>query len=74
MTTLSIPLTKNLEEFIEMEVRLGRAENKAAVVRKALRLLAEEEAVRAVLDAEREVGEGKLFSGDIKKLARKFNQ
>ena len=68
MATLSIPLTKNLEEFIDGEIRAGRAENKAAVVRKALRLLAEEEAIAAVLKAEREP----LLSGDLDKLAKKF--
>ncbi|OJI09277.1 MAG: hypothetical protein COV08_01610 [Candidatus Vogelbacteria bacterium CG10_big_fil_rev_8_21_14_0_10_49_38] len=74
MATLSIPLTKNLEEFIEMEVRLGRSENKASVVRRALRLLAEEEAVASVLKADQEIREGKVFSGDLKKLSRKFSR
>ena len=68
MATLSVPLTKNLEEFIEHEVRAGRAENKAAVVRKALRLLVEEEAIAAVLKAEREP----VLKGDLDKLASKF--
>jgi putative addiction module CopG family antidote len=69
MATLSIPLTKNLEEFIEREIQAGRAENKAAVVRKALRLLAEEEAVAAVLKAEREP----TLKGDLDKLAKKLS-
>jgi putative addiction module CopG family antidote len=68
MATLSVPLTQNLEAFIEEEVRLGRAESKAAVVRKALRLLAEEEAVLAVLKAEQEP----TLSGDLDALAKKI--
>lgn len=68
MAILSIPLTQNLEEFIEEEVRLGRAESKAAVVRKALRLLAEEEAVFAVLKAEQEP----TLSGDLDALAKRI--
>jgi len=72
MSTLSIPLTQDLESFIEQEIRIGRAENKAAVVRRALRLLREEEAIRAVLEAERELGAGKVLRGDLKKLAREL--
>ncbi|HAZ16780.1 MAG: hypothetical protein UV70_C0007G0003 [Parcubacteria group bacterium GW2011_GWA2_43_13] len=73
MSTLSIPLTPQLETFIDEQVRLGRAANKADVVRKALRLFAEEEAVAQVLRAEQEVREGKLLSGDIKELVKKFS-
>lgn len=43
------------------------------MVRKALVLLAEEEAVNAVLKAEQEVGEGKILRGDLKKLMRKLS-
>jgi len=68
MATLSIPLTHELEQFIEHEIKTGKAENKAMVVRKALRLLAEEEAVRSVLLAEQEPN----LSGDLVELARKL--
>jgi putative addiction module CopG family antidote len=68
MATLSVPLTKDLEEFIESQVRLGKMENKAAVVRRALRLLAEEEAIMAVLKADQEP----TIHGDLDKLAKKF--
>jgi len=68
MATLSVPLTKDLEEFIESQVRLGKLENKAAVVRRALRLLAEEEAIAAVLKADREPA----LRGDLDKLAKKL--
>jgi putative addiction module CopG family antidote len=68
MATLSVPLTKDLEEFIESQVRLGKLENKAAVVRRALRLLAEEEAIMAVLKADQEPA----IRGDLDKLAKKL--
>lgn len=68
MATLSIPVSKEYEEFIEREVRLGKSENKAAVVRKALRLLAEQEAIFSVLKAEQEPN----LSGDLDKLAKKI--
>jgi len=68
MATLSVPLTKDLEEFIESQVRLGKLENKAAVVRRALRLLAEQEAIATVLKADQEPS----VRGDLDKLAKKL--
>jgi len=72
MATLSIPLTHNLEEFIDTLVKRGFAPSKAEVVRKALRLLAEDEAVAAVLKAEQEVRQGKVLKGNLRKLASKL--
>ena len=68
MTTLSVPLPADLEEFIRRQVKRGRSPNKAAVVRSALKLLSEEEAVQAVLKAEREP----TLRGDLRDLARKL--
>ncbi|MFZ3074255.1 MAG: type II toxin-antitoxin system ParD family antitoxin [Minisyncoccales bacterium] len=68
MATLSVPLTKDLEEFIESQIRLGKLENKAAVVRKALRLFAEQEAIAAVLKADQEPS----VRADLDKLAKKL--
>ena len=70
MATLSIPITKDLEEFIEEEIRLGRSENKAAVVRKAIRLLAEQEAILSVMKAEKEP----TLYGSLDELAKKLNK
>ena len=72
MATLSVPLTHNLEEFIDALVKQGFAPNKAEVVRKALRLLAEEEAIAAVLKAEQEVHQGKVLKGNLRKLTSKL--
>ena len=72
MTTLSIPLPQILEDFVDSQVKKGYAPNKAEVVRKALRLLAQEEAVAAVLKAEQEVREGKILRGDLKKLMKRL--
>lgn len=68
MSTLSVPLPPQLEEFISRQVKKGLASNKADVVRKALKLLEEEEAVLAVLKSEQEPN----LSGDLKKLAKKI--
>lgn len=68
MTTLSVPLSADLEEFIKRQVKSGRSPNKAAVVRSALKLLSEEEAVQAVLRSEREP----TLRGDLRVLAKKL--
>ena len=72
MSTLSVPLPPNLEEFVKNQVKQGHAANKAEVVRKALKLLCEEEAIRVVLESEREISEGKILRGDLRKLLKKF--
>lgn len=64
MTTLSVPIPANLEEFINRQIKEGRGANKADVVRRAITRLSEEEAVNTVLNAEREP----TLRGDLKKL------
>jgi putative addiction module CopG family antidote len=68
MSTLSVPLPPNLDEFVRNQVKNGLAPNKAEVVRKALKLLREEEAINEVLRAEKEP----LLRGDLRKLAKKL--
>ncbi len=70
MSTLSVPLNSKLEEFVNSQVKSGRATNKADVVRRALTAFAEEEAVEAVLRAEREP----VLKGDIRELMKKISQ
>ncbi len=54
MATLSVPLTPELERYIAEEISLGNSDNKAQVVRKALRLAAREAAYQRILAAEKE--------------------
>ncbi len=68
MSTLSVPLTPKLEEFINQQVKSGRAANKADVVRRALIAMTEEEAVQEVLNASREP----LMRGDLQELMKKL--
>lgn len=72
MSTLSVPLTKQLEAFIDEMVRLGIAPNKAEVVRKALHRYAEDQAVDAILRSEQEARDGKVIKGDLRKILKKM--
>ena len=73
MSTISVPLTQNLEEFIDDAIKRGIAPNKAEVVRQALVRYAEDQAVEAVLRSEQEIKEGKVFEGDLDALAAKLS-
>ncbi len=68
MTTLSIPVSGDLEKFIERMVKEGKGANKADVVRRALREYEENEAVERVLQAQREP----TLRGDLRELMKKI--
>lgn len=72
MTTLSIPVSGDLEKFIERMVRDGKGANKADVVRRALREYEENEALENILKAEQEFKQGKALRGDLRELVKKF--
>mgnify|MGYP001591398071 CR=1 FL=1 len=68
MTTLSVPISGDLEKFIDDMVKSGRGANKADVVRRAIREYQENEIVERILKAEREP----TLYGDLRQLAKKF--
>ena len=74
MSTLSVPLKPDQEEFVMGMVKSGRAANKVDVVRKALRLLAEEEILATIRESEEDIRKGRVFYGDLEKIAKKFRR
>ncbi|MBI4437858.1 hypothetical protein HY631_02810 [Candidatus Uhrbacteria bacterium] len=70
MSTISVPLTGPLEQFIDDMIRRGAAPNKAEVVRQALVRFAEDQAVEAVLRSEQEARDGKVLRGDLRDLIK----
>lgn len=72
MSTISVPLKPQLEKGLEDLIKQGYGSNKADVLRRALEKLIEDEAVNIVLRARQEVHEGKVFSGDLKKILKQF--
>ena len=73
MSTISVPLNAELTNWLEQMVKQGYADNKASLVRKAIKRLAEEEAIAVVLRAEQELRDGKILRGDLDKLAKNFD-
>ncbi|MFA6463643.1 MAG: type II toxin-antitoxin system ParD family antitoxin [Candidatus Paceibacterota bacterium] len=74
MTTISVPIPQNLEDFINRMIESGEAETKAEVVRYALRKYAEDEVITSVLQSRREIEEGKVLSGNLKDLVKEFRK
>jgi Arc/MetJ-type ribon-helix-helix transcriptional regulator len=72
MTTITVPIDRELEDFINSELASGRSETKAHVVRYALRKLREERAIAELLEAEKEIREGKVLRGDLREIMKKI--
>lgn len=72
MTTISIPITKELDDYIEEQVRLGNASSKAELIRRAIIKFKEDEFINSILRAEQEINEGKILKGDLDKLSEGF--
>lgn len=71
MTTISVPISAEQEEFINNLVKSGKAANKAHAVRYAIQRLSEEEAIAAVRQSEKDVRDGKVYRGDLRKLLKR---
>ena len=70
MTTITVPIDRELEDFIKSEIASGRSETKAHVVRYALKQLQEERMIEGVLQAQREIEEGKVLRGDLREIIK----
>lgn len=68
MATISVPLSAEQQESLDTLVSNGVGSNRADVMRRALERLAEEEEVRALLEAQKEP----TLYGDLDELMRKF--
>ena len=72
LTTITIPITSDLNDFINSQVKIGGASSKADFVRRAIQKMKEDIFVQQILQAKQEAKEGKLLKGDLDKLAKGF--
>jgi Arc/MetJ-type ribon-helix-helix transcriptional regulator len=72
MTTITVPITKELESFISEELSAGTSESKAHLVRFALMRLREERALSRLNEGEADIKAGRVYKGDLKKLIKQF--
>ncbi len=73
MSTISVPLSTELDEYVTNAVRRGDAASKADLVRRALRRYAEDEAINVVLRSQQEMREGKVIYGNLRKILKKLS-
>ena len=72
MTTITVPINGELEQFIKEEITSGKSESKAHVVRYALMRLREERALERLSEAEIDIKEGRMYRGSLKDLAKEL--
>lgn len=72
MATITIPINKDLERFIEEELAQGASGSKAHLVRFALERLREERALSRIQEAKDDIRDGRVYKGDLKKILKKF--
>ncbi len=68
MSTISVPLSADLEKTLNYLVESGYGSNKADVVRRAIKIVHEEEVIQKILKAQKEPS----LKGDLRELAKKF--
>jgi Arc/MetJ-type ribon-helix-helix transcriptional regulator len=71
MSTITIPISGELEEFIKSEIKAGTSETKVHVVRYALKRLQEERAIARLQEAEQDIKDGRVFKGNLRALLKK---
>ncbi|MEK7185285.1 MAG: ribbon-helix-helix domain-containing protein [Patescibacteria group bacterium] len=72
MANISVPLPTKLLDAVEERVRDGHEESKSSLVRKAVEKYLDDQFVQDILLAQKEVAEGKVLRGDLKKLLKKI--
>lgn len=73
MTTITVPINNELEQFINDELKSGKGETKAHVVRYALTRLREERAIERLHEAEIDIKEGRVYQGSLRALVKKMS-
>ena len=71
MTTITVPITPDLEEFIKEEVARGASDSKAHLVRFALSRLREERALARLHEAEDDIKHGRTYRGNLRAILKK---
>ena len=70
MTTISVPMPKDLLQFIDGQIKIGEAENRAQAVRRALRKFREETEIAEIFEASRQAKEGLVYEGDLRQIIK----
>ena len=70
MSTLSVPLTTELESFINELIESNQADSKAEVVRRALYKYLESMLLAEILQAKNDIKNGDVIEGDLRQFMK----
>ena len=71
MTNISIPMPKEMLEYIDKQVKSGEFDNRSQFVRRSVKKMIEEKEIEEILGASREAKMGLVFEGDLDELVKK---
>jgi len=71
MTTISVPMPKDLLQYIDSVIKSGEADNRAQAVRKAIRKMREQTEVNDILEASHQIKIGVSHTGNLSKILKK---
>lgn len=72
MSILTISIDATIEKFLDNQIKNKKAESKSQLVRDAIHFFREELELRDLMLGSKEVREGKLLKGDLRKLAARL--
>ncbi|MEK7609748.1 MAG: ribbon-helix-helix domain-containing protein [Patescibacteria group bacterium] len=70
MTTISVPMPKDLLEFVDSIIFSGEAENRAQAIRKAVRKMRENVEINEIFEASRQIKKGLVYTGNLKEIMK----
>lgn len=70
MTTISVPMPKDLLDFVDRIIHSGEAENRAQAIRKAIRKMREQIEINEIFEASRQIQQGHSYTGDLKDIIK----
>jgi len=70
MSTISVPLSPELECELDRLVEEEVGSSRADVMRKGLKRLLREEGQRRIREAEEDIKAGRVYTGDIRKIMK----
>jgi len=72
MATISVLFPQDLQDFIEEQIKLGNAETKAEVVRRAVRHLKEDEEFERLEKSHAQYKRGEVYERNLETLGKKI--
>ncbi len=70
MTTISVPMPKDLLEFVDSFITSGEAENRAQAIRKAVRKMREQVEINDIFEASRQIQQGLSYTSELKAILK----